>query len=158
MKKIQRRFSNKVQTWLKQAPNQFLQPWGSLNGLACEEKAPHILPPEFSPSKPLQTKVFLKGHPEEDHPLPVLQGGNHLVEQPVPNKWIRLYEPKTVCQLNGGRKSVENVCTITRSVSVFVTHGHDWRPLGDGRKRRREIEVTGTMAYCLSCRRNQSVC
>lgn len=43
-------------------------------------------------------------------------------------------------------------------MSVFVTHGLDWRPLGDGRKRTKDDEeMNGTMASCLSCRGNQSV-
>lgn len=53
-----RRLSSKVQTWAKGAPNQFLQLCGSLTGLACEEKALHVLPPEFPQPKRLQTSVF----------------------------------------------------------------------------------------------------
>lgn len=95
---------------------------------------------------------------KEDHTLSALPDGDHLVEQPVTNTQIRLYEPNAVRQLNRDRKSAENVCAVTWSVSVFVTHGHDWRPLGDERKRRKETERTDMIAYCLSCRGDQSVC
>lgn len=53
---------------------------------------------------------------------------------------------------------MENIYAIAWSVSVFVTLGHDGRAVGYGRKRRKEAEMIGMMAYCLCRRRNQSVC
>lgn len=49
-------------------------------------------------------KCFKKGTQQRDHTLHILQDGDHLVEEVVTNKWIRLYEPKTICLLNGDKK------------------------------------------------------
>lgn len=56
-------------------------------------------------------KCSNKGTQQKDHTLRILQDGDCLVEKAVTNKWIGLYELKTICLLNGDKKVCwDHVC------------------------------------------------